>query len=174
MPAKNSPGKFGKKFRLLNASFHRKFMKDTGIQIPYALFAKIIQTNTQNIADSVVNETEGVQLPENFGQIVVTKYKPHKMSRRKRADHLNSKKFKKFVPMLNLHTFGYIFYIRWFKIGARIQNIKYFHLYRARPLKRAVSKSIMAGTQFFQWSPSDLWSLTKMERKFNKKYKTED
>lgn len=173
MPSKNCPGKFGKKFRPLNPKLYKAFVKETGIDIDIHTFFKIIRTNLKNISDSIISEPEGVQLPENMGCIVVKKYKPSKESK-KAPDYLNSKKIGSTVPFLNLHSFGYMYNIRWYKIGTRVRNISLYTLYKTRPLKRGVAKSIKAGTQFFEWEASDLWNLTRMERRFNKRFKKED
>lgn len=174
MPAKNCPGKFGRKFLPLSRVFHKKFMQETGITIDYNTFRKIIVTNTQNIANSIINEPEGVQLPEQMGCIVVTKYKPFNKETPRATDYGNMIKTGKYVPFLNLHSFGYMYNIRWYKIGSRAKNIKLYYLYRCRPLKRGVAKSIKAGTNFFQWSDSDMWNLSKLERRFNKRFKKEE
>lgn len=174
MPSKNTPGKFGKKFVPLNPSLWRRFMRETGVEIEYNTFKRIVNTNTQNIVESIINEPEGVQLPENMGCIVITKYKINANRKKRNLDFVNTLKLGKNVPLLNLHSFGYVYNIRWYKNEVKVKNLKLFSLYKARPLKRGVAKAIKAGANFFQWSASDLWNLTRLERRFNKHYKNEE
>lgn len=174
MPAKNCPGKFGKKFSPTRNKLWEDFIKETGIDISKNQFLEIIWANNKNIATSIISESEGVQLPQGFGSIVVTKYKPTAEKRRKIIDYQNTKKLGKVIPLLNLHTFGYVYNIRWFKIGTNIKNLKFYGLEKTRPLKRGLAKAIKSGVSFFQWSASDLWNLTKLERRFNRIYKNND
>lgn len=171
MPEKGCQGRFGRKFSALNRDVYDKFVEETGINVDYLTFVNIIQTNSKNIRQSVISEPEGVQLPEGFGCIVVTKYKPKKEKKEKNWDYGNSKKLGKMVPHLNLHSFGFSYAIRWYQVGTMIKNLRYFSLSKTRSMTRGVAKSIKSGVNFFKWESSDLWDITKLDRRFNKNYK---
>lgn len=173
MPNKGSTGKFGIRTRPLDIKFWKKFVKETGTDIDQKTFFNIIRTCLKSIQYSIINDAEGVQLPEWLGTVVVSKYKPESKAR-KPTDWLNTNKLGYVVPLTNLHSFGHIFKIKWFKVGTRrIKNLRFMSFKFSRELTRGLAASIKSGNKYFTWSASDLWNITKMERTFLRSYKKE-
>lgn len=166
MPAKNTGLEHGERFNPLNKALYNRFIDDTCINIDYKTFITVVQKTNEIIKESIVEEEAGVKLPENLGHIIVTKYK----SKKTPWDWHNTMKHQVKVPHLNLHSFGYIHHIKWFGIGVRVANIFIYKFKPYRILKRAVAKNIKEGKKYFKWENSDLWSSTKMERRFEKFY----
>lgn len=167
MPSKNCGLKYGDRFNPLNKELYNKFIEETAINIDFKTFLTIVRKTNEIIKESIIEEEAGVKLPENLGHIIVTKYK----SKRIAWDWYNTLKYNTKVPHLNLHSFGFIHHIKWFIIGVKCANVKIYKLEPYRILKRGVAKSIKEGKKYFQWENSDLWSSTKMERRFEKFYK---
>lgn len=155
---------------VLSKTLYDKFIEDSGIDISYATFREIILESNQTIFDIICNDAEGFKIPENMGYWVVTKYK----SKKKATDWINSKKYKRAVYLTNLHSFGYIHHIKWCKFA--IARFKFANIYKfeaARFLKRKVAKNVKEGKAYFNWQNSDFWSTSKLDRMYNRKYKTE-
>lgn len=167
MPAKGTGLVYGDRYNPLNKELYKKFIEETCINVDYDTFVSIIRTNNKLMHDSVIEEEAGIKLPENLGHVIVTKYKSNRVP----WDWRKTVDCKTKVPHVNLHSFGYIYHIKWFKIGVRFANNFIYKFQPYRTLKRGVAKSIKGGGQYFEWENSDLWSSTKMERRFERMYK---
>src|SRR5688572_19566701 len=141
MPSKNTTLENGPRFNPLNKELYNKFVETSGINIDFKTFVNIVRTTNDIIRKSVAEEEAGVKLPENLGIIVVTKYKSAKIP----LDWVNTLKFGTKVPLLNLHSFGYIHHIKWVKVGVRCANEFIYKLQPYRILKRAVAKNVKEG-----------------------------
>lgn len=170
MPAKNSSLSTGKRFNPLTKQLWKDFVFETGTEISYEDFKRIIWTTNDLIREYAANEEAGVELPEGMGHIVVTKYKSKKVP----TDWVNSKKFGKKIPLLNLHSFGYVHHVKWFKIGVKFKNSFIYKFKPYRILSRQVAENVLKGKKYFKWENSDFWSSTKMERTFTKFFKKSD
>ena len=162
MPSK--PLLVGKRFNPITKNLRKRFIEETGEEVDFRTFCKIIHTTNLIIKNSIIEEEAGVKLPESLGNIIVVKYKSKKVP----TDWVNSVKFKRKIPLLNLHSFGYIYHIKWFKIGVRCANIYIYKFIPYRILKRGVAKSVKSGKKYFKWENTDLWSTTKLERRYEK------
>jgi hypothetical protein len=167
MPAPGTTLVYGKRFNPLNRELYKKFIKETCINIDYDTFVKVIRRTNEVIKDSIVEEEAGIKLPENLGHIVVTRYK----SKRIPIDWKKTRELKIKVAHVNLHSFGYIHHIKWFRMGIVCANNFIYKFEPYRFLKRAVAAKVKEGKQYFKWENSDFWSSTKMERRFEKFYK---
>src|SRR6188474_1890745 len=101
------------------------------------MFIKIIRTTNEKIRKAATEEEAGVELPENMGLLLVTKYKSKKRATDWAATNKLGNGTK--VPHINLHSFGYIYHIKWVKIG--IVNFQNNDIYKFEPyriLKRQV------------------------------------
>ncbi len=167
MPSKGSKLTVGNRHNPLGKKLYKQFIDETFINIDYETFCNIIKTTNTIMRNSVIEEEAGIKLPENLGNVIVTKYKSKKVP----TDWINSIKFQKKIPLLNLHSFGFVHHIKWFRIGMICANKHIYKFVPYRILKRGVAKSIKDGKKYFTWENTDLWSSTKMERRFNKIYK---
>lgn len=165
MAGKKSVGlRLGERYNPLNRELVKAFRKKTGNKTQFELFKTIVWETCALYADSIANYPEGVELPEGMGYVVVTKYKPRDSA----CDVVNSVRYRKFVPHLNLHSFGWMYKIRWYRVGTRIRNDSVYWLSSARSLRQLVSQSIKGGTKFFRWNREDFYSSTKLERTYKK------
>ena len=156
---------------VISEKFFNSIKKDSKLEIDYKTFQKIILESNSTIFDIVANEPTGFKLPEGLGYLVVTKYKSNK----KPIDWKNTHKYKKVIYLTNLHSFGYISHIKWCKFS--IARFKYNEIYKFEPcryLTRKVSANTKAGVTYFNWQNSDFWSTSKLDRLYNRKYKTQE
>lgn len=158
---------YGSRVNPLNQKLYKQYIQETGSDIDYKTFVKIISTTNEIIRESVIEEEAGVKLPLSLGNIVVTKYK----SKKSFPDWKLTKEYKKKIFHVNLHSLGFIHHIKWFKIGSDFSNKNIYKFQPYRILKRGVAKQIKEGKQYFKWEYSDFWSSTKLERNLLKFYK---
>jgi hypothetical protein len=161
----------GKRYNPLTKKLWRHFKKDRQIDITFEDFKNIIWTSNQIMADCIAEEEAGIEMPERLGNVVVTKYKGSK--KKIPIDWVNSRRLGKQIPLLNLHSFGFIHHIKWFKMICIFKNRNIYKFEPYRLLKRAVAAKVKAGKRFHQWDDSDFWSTTKLQRRFSKFYKQE-
>lgn len=171
MPAKGLSLLTGQRTRLLSRRnpLYKKFIKDTGIEMDMNTFKKIIRTTCRKMGECIANDPDGLQLPE-IGYVVVSKSKP----RTPPINRVESKRLGKLIPFLNLHSFGYVHRIKWYTGGMRVKNISIYKLKPLKKVKKSLSNNIIKGVNFFEWSSSDLWSATSLERRFGNSYKKDN
>lgn len=170
MPAKNCTLRDGERYNPLTPKLWKAFKKKTGLDIPYLTFRDVIWNTNQLIADAIADEEAGVELPEQMGNIVVTKYKSKKVP----TDWVNSKRLGKKIPLLNLHSFGYVHHIKWFKVNMKTQHKFIYRLKPDRKLSRKVAANIKARKKYFEWTDTDFWHDSKLDRSFYKFYKKDN
>ncbi len=162
MPSLGTSYLTGKRDLILDKKFYQDLRESTGLEIDDKTIRKIILSSNQEITDTIVNYEEGFKLPENLGYIVITKYK----SSKKPIDWINTVKLKRKILLTNLHSFGYVHHIKWFKNG--LTTFAFREIYKFVPVrlfKRAVSKQIKSGKLYDTWSTSDFWNRTGILRK---------
>ena len=155
MPSKGSHYITGTRDNIISKEFYNKFIEDTNSKVDYETFKAIIIDSNKKIADFVVSDDTGFKLPEQLGYLVITKYK----SKRKPIDWVNSKKLRKTIYLTNLHSFGFVHHIKWFK--KRIANLKLKESFRIEPCRefqRAVAASVKSGKQYHIWQASDFYN----------------
>lgn len=170
MPAKGKTLIHGERHNPLNKELYNKFIDRTGINVDFDTFKNIIQHTNGIIRDAISEEEAGMRLPERLGTVIVTKYK----SKKTPWNWVETLRLKKMIPHVNLHSMGYICHIKWFKMGVTFSNNFIYKFVPYRSLKRKVAKNFKEGKQYFKWENSDLWSSTKMERRFIKFYKNRE
>jgi len=171
MPSKGSKLRDGERFNPINVKFHKQFLEENpGIDIDFKTFRQIIWNTNKDIADAIAEDETGVKFYAELGNMVVTKYKS---SKKQPIDWKNTLLLHKTVPLLNLHSFGNIYHIKWFRIDSRNKGIYSYKFVPYRTLKRKVAQLIKGGKKYFHWQDTDFWSATKLERVFNKFYKSD-
>lgn len=155
MPAKGKGLNSGPRDLIIDRKFYKQFIEENKIDIDYNTFRDTIIESNKLIADIIVNDDTGFKLPEQLGYLVVTKY----TSKKRPIDWVNSKKLKKTIYLTNLHSFGYVHHIKWFK--KNIANLKLKESFRIEPcreFKRNVAASVKSGKQYHIWQKSDFYN----------------
>lgn len=115
--------------------------------ITYSQYMQVLKESTRAIRDHVLENPLGFKLPYNLGYIAVDKYKPR--STFNVWDLRNSKLLHKQVPFLNLHSFGYMFKIRFYP-NTRIKPLNVYKMNPHRIINRMLAKSIKGGKEYLE------------------------
>lgn len=141
MPAKGKTLKIGQRRKVIGREMYKTYKENTENPVDYKTFIKIILETNEEIKNWVLNDPSGFMLPQGLGFIAVNKFKPYK----KPVDYVHSKQYKKRIPNLNLHTYGYTFYINWFNNGLRFVKSRSYGFDAERKFNRALKVKIMEG-----------------------------
>lgn len=141
MPAKGTTIKTGKRHVLVNPKFIKSIQKIPKYKkYTHADLKKIFDTANLHIREAIYNDPSGFRLPNSLGILAINKYKTNKLI----VDRKSSSLFKKEIPFLNLHSFGYMFNIKY----CRVTNSNYKSLLKCfkfvpeRNFKRGLAKII--------------------------------
>lgn len=124
-------------------NFVKKYPQTT---IRYEDFITILKTSNSFIRDSILNNPLGFKLPYELGYIAINKFKPGK--KHVAIDWVNTLKYKKKIPLLNLHSFGYSYKINLYK-HSTVAPIKVYNFSAHRILKRMLAARIKSGAEHY-------------------------
>lgn len=141
---KRGPNKIGNRVGFVNKKAHKEFVKKTGSAITVEQYKEIINESLLEIREYILENELGFKLPANLGYIAVNKFK--QLDDYVVIDWQSTKKYKKVIPVVNLHSFGYMFKIQFFK-NKSIRPLDVYFMNAHRHFKRALSKKIKAGEQ---------------------------
>lgn len=167
MPTKGTTLKTGERLTIVTPKFHRHFQRETGLEIDYATFAKIIATCNEVSSIKVLDNTSGFKLPENMGYLAVTRYKSKKRS----VDFKKTKEIGQTVYHTNFHSYGYKSRIQWF--SSQIVRCKFHQIYKfipERKVSRELGERMKKGKVYneFNYSHFKLKKIRlNLEKKFN-------
>jgi len=142
MPAKGQSLRLGKRHTITGKTFLRRLRKKhPNLDLTNAEINGIIADGNKMISQIVMNNPGGFRLPKMLGHLAITRFKTDKLA----TNHVASKKMKKFVPFTNLHSFGYRFNIRHFRVTqARVLTLlRCYYLYPVRSFKRTFAKRVI-------------------------------
>jgi len=130
----------GKKHLIVTRAFFTVFKKkNPNIEITYKDFTNIINSSNTIVKDFILSEQLGCSLPLDLGHLCVIKYKPSKSF----IDKVTLRKTGKIVPLLNIHTFEYMYSIRYFnKTNSYSNPSSLYYLKPCRKLKKELSVSL--------------------------------
>lgn len=168
MPNKGSRLKINNRHNTINKELYKEYIKKTNSSLTFKEFKNIINLCNKEIETIVLNDISGFKLPYNLGYFVVNKFR----GRYTKPDFKNSLKLNKNVPLLNLHSFGYIYGLKWFKvsqsrINKKVGKINTFKFEFLRVTKRALAVKIKSGSIYDSWKSSDFWTKSKIEKTIN-------
>ena len=110
--------------------------------ISYKEYISILKESNICIKNYILTNELGFKLPYNLGYIAVMKFK--QKENYVVTDWVNSRKFKKFIPLTNLHSFGWMYKIKIFK-NPRIKPLQVYNVDIHRLVKRELAKKIKEG-----------------------------
>lgn len=166
MPAAGTTYITGNRDLIFSKDLYKKIREKYNISLTDKEIKNIILESNSEIASIVSDTGDSFKLPEGIGYLVVTKYK----SKKKPIDWKNSIRLKRKVLLPNLHSFGYIHHIKWFKRG--VATFAFSDIYKiipVRTLQRSVAHNIKAGKLYDNWTISDFWSRAKTLKKLYSK-----
>lgn len=130
------------------AKAYKEFkLKHPTIDITSQQYVDIVKRSNELIATAILENPYGFKLPEQLGYIAIDKFKPKKGSRIKPIDWITTNKTGKLTYLTNLHSFGFIYVIKWYKNP----NRKFLDCYvfkAQKKLNRALAQKIKAGKDY--------------------------
>lgn len=129
MPAKGSSLQNGPRHNPVNKETWEAFKVESGLDIDYQTWTKIIHAGNERYAYKIQNNAMGVKFPEFMGHAGTTRYKP-KVGRR-RIDWKKSNELGVKVYHTNFHSDGYESRIVW--IVDPESTVRFLHVYKLVP-----------------------------------------
>lgn len=124
-------------------AFKEKYPDTTITSQQYSL---VIKKSNSLIALAILENPFGFKLPNNLGYIAVDKYKPKKDGR-KPIDWVTTNKLHKLTFLTNLHSFGWIYHIKFYK-NPNKKNIDCYTFKPQKLLRAALANRIKAGKDY--------------------------
>lgn len=112
--------------------------------ITYNLFIDVLKNSTKLISEHILDNPLGFKLPYNLGYIAVDKFKAkdHYVI----IDWKATRRLGKRVPLTNLHSFGFMYKIKFFK-NPRINPLKNYSFNAHRLLNRKLGDNILTNSK---------------------------
>jgi hypothetical protein len=108
-------------------------------KIDYNQFILVLKSSTALIRDNILDNPLGFKLPYNLGYIAVDKFKAKDTYIA--VDWQSTRRLGRRVPLTNLHSFGYMYKIKFFP-NPKINPIKNYVFKAHRVLKRLLASNI--------------------------------
>lgn len=133
------------RIRYINRVTYNEYKnKYPSTSIDYTAFINILKQSNKRIGEYVLSNELGFKFPYNLGYFAVTKFR--QKEKYNVIDWHNTHKFNKLIPQMNLHSFGYMFKMEFFK-NRRMKALLAYKGTAHRTLKRELAKRIKAGHQ---------------------------
>lgn len=126
------------------ASYKDFIKKNPKSNIEYDKYIQILKESNKTIRECILTNELGFKLPLNLGYIAITKFKQR--DNYVVTDWQNSVKYKKLIPLTNLHSFGWMFKIKFYK-NHRIKPLEIYQMQAHRNIKRMLAQKIKSGQQ---------------------------
>lgn len=117
-------------------AFKAKFPES---KITYNQYITVLKESTAAIRDHVLDNPLGFKLPYHFGYIAVDKFKAK--AEYTAVDWINTRRLGRRVPLTNLHSFGYMFKIKFYP-NPRIHCLKNYMFKPHRVINRMLGANI--------------------------------
>lgn len=144
MPAKGATLQNGPRFNPINRENWERFQQDSGIQVDYQTWVKIILAGNAQYAHQIQHNAMGVKFPEYMGHAGTTRYKPKLGTRRIDWEKTNKLGYR--VYHTNFHSEGYEARIVWLTDAeSTCRFLGVYKLVPDRQLSRGTAPLIKAG-----------------------------
>lgn len=122
---------------------YQQWSKETGLEVPYMRFKRILDKFNENIKDSLLNASEVFKMPYGLGYICVVKYKPKTYTDKSLSvDYKTSKEEGKRIYHLNEHSDGYKYRFYWSKVPQTFPDRYRYQIMLVRANKRQLAQLI--------------------------------
>lgn len=160
----------GNRFIVLNRNLFKKFKeKHPDIELTYKEFYDITSAANLKIQDTILTDPSGFKIPLNIGYIAIKKFKPTN----RLVNLVHRRMSGRFAFNVNLHSFEYMFAIKWFKVTeSRLTSRMHCYQFKAcRPMKARLVNIIKngEGSKFVSYETKHFYS-RKLLQKFNKHF----
>ncbi len=125
------------------SDIYRSYTKETGVDVPYLRFKRILSRFNKSILEALQDHAEGFKMPYGLGYIQIVKYKPKSYSEKSLSvDYKASKDYNKKIYHLNEHSGGYKYRLYWSKLPQTFPDRYKYTLNFVRQNKRRLAKLI--------------------------------
>jgi hypothetical protein len=107
-------------------------------------YVEILKESNKLIGQAILENPHGFKLPNNIGYIAIDKYK---IRNKIPIDWVTSRKLGKKTYLTNLHSFGFIYRIRFYK-NPNKAHLCYYVFKAQRLLKRSLAQKIFGGKEY--------------------------
>lgn len=130
------------------AKAYKQFkLKHPEVEITPQQYVEVIKRSNTLIGEAILTNPYGFKLPAQLGYIAIDKFKPKKGSNIKPIDWITTNQTGKLTYLTNLHSFGFIYVIKWYK-NPNKKNSDCYVFKAQKLLKRALAKKIKAGKDY--------------------------
>ncbi len=136
----------------INDAF-KLYMKENGKVIDKKTYRIILEGFFELIAKKVIYENRVFQLPYSLGCFFIKKWKNSHRKKNPPIDKITSKKLKRRVLHMNMHTYNFLFGLKWNKEGVSFTNRAFYvfdHTRSSYAAKNGVGKIGMSKHIFEQ------------------------
>lgn len=125
----------------LNREGYEEFkLKHPETKITYHQFVNILKESTFAIRDHILDNPLGFKLPLNLGYIAIDRFKGK--DNYVITDWVNTRRLGKFIPLTNMHSFGYMYKVKFFP-NPKSHPIRNYMFKAHRLLNRAIKPQVV-------------------------------
>lgn len=140
------PNKVRNRVGLINKQIYKAFIqKHPSVDVSEQQFLTILKESTKTIRDHILENPLGFKLPYELGYIAVDKFKGLKDYFG--VNWIETRRLGKLIPLLNLHSFGYFFKVKFYP-NPRIKPLQVYKMNAHRKLNRMLAKKIKEGKEY--------------------------
>lgn len=122
---------------------YRYFMLETGIEVPYLRFKRILELLNKIILEEIEDRSQAFKMPLGLGTLCIVKYKPKSYTDKSLSkDYKSSKELDKPIYHLNEHSDGYKFRLFWSKLPRSFPDRYKYQVSLVRANKRRLAQLI--------------------------------
>ena len=134
--------------------------KTMPVDVPYALYNRILSQMCTTILEHVLNASEGFKMPFGLGFIQIVKYRPKQFnSDSLSVDYKASKEYDKKIYHLNEHSDGYKFRLYWSKLPRTCPDRYKYQLCLVRQNKRKLAQLIFNKNDYINIDDIQLYKM---------------
>lgn len=134
--------------------------KTMPVDVPYALYNRILSQMCTTILEHVLNASEGFKMPFGLGFIQIVKYRPKQFnSDSLSVDYKASKEYDKKIYHLNEHSDGYKFRLYWSKLPRTFPDRYKYQLCLVRQNKRKLAQLIFNKNDYINIDDIQLYKM---------------
>lgn len=140
---------------------YRQYIKDKNDKtLPYSRFKRVLEAFNTNIAQAILDRSEGFKMPSGLGYIRIVKYKPKSLNEKSLSvDYKASKEYDKRIYHLNEHSDGYKFRLYWSKVPVTFSDRYKYQLSLVRANKRYLAQLIFNNNDYINVDDIQIYNM---------------
>lgn len=136
------------------------YKKETGVDIPYQRFKRILTTFNEFVGESILDASECFKMPLGLGYVCIVKYKPKRYDKNSLSkDYKTSNELGKTIYHLNEHSNGYKYRLYWSKQPQTFPQRYKYQLQLIRGAKRYLAQLIFNKTDYIDVNDIQIYKM---------------